>query len=133
MVLANLGFAGTNSWATDETAKIALSSSETAELVAEVPGLALRTTVTRAHFESAVGPELEALEAVTVRALAAAGRRPQDIDVVAVTGGSSQIPAFQRMLRALCPQAELRHEAAFTSVVRGLGLRARALWAQAPM
>jgi hypothetical chaperone protein len=111
-----------------EAAKIELSTSETAELVAEVPGLSLRTTLTRTHFETAVAPELETLEAVTRRALEAARLRPEDIDVVAVTGGSSQIPVFQRLLRALCPRAELRQEAAFTSVVRGLGTRALALW-----
>jgi hypothetical chaperone protein len=112
-----------------ELAKIELSSSETAELVAEVPGLALRTTVTRTHLETAIAPELDALDLVTLRALEAAGRRPQDVSAVVTTGGSSQIPAFQRRLQALCPQAELRQEAAFTAVARGLGARARALWA----
>jgi hypothetical chaperone protein len=112
-----------------ETAKIELSSSETAELVAEVPGLELRTMVTRTHLETTIAPELEALDLVTRRALEAAGRRPRDVSAVVTTGGSSQIPAFQRRLQALCPQAELRQEAAFTSVARGLGARARALWA----
>ena len=111
-----------------EAAKIELSTRESAELVAEVPGLSLRATITRTHFETAVGPELGTIAAVTRRALAAAGRRPEDVDVVTVTGGSSQIPVFQRLLRAVCPGAELRREAAFTSVVRGLGTRARALW-----
>lgn len=111
-----------------EAAKIELSERDATELAVEVPGAALRTTVTRAHFETAIGPELEVLDGVTRRALEAAGLRPADVDVVAVTGGSSQVPAFQRLLRALCPQAELRREAAFTSVVRGLGARARALW-----
>jgi hypothetical chaperone protein len=114
-----------------EAAKIALSSRDTAELVAEVPGVTLRTTVTRRHFETAVAPELDALGTITHRALDAARLRPGDLDVVAVTGGSSQIPAFQRMLRQLFPHAELRREAAFTSVVRGLGTRARDLWASA--
>jgi hypothetical chaperone protein len=113
-----------------EAAKIELSTREHTELLAEVPGLTLRTTVSRTHFETAVGPELETIGAVTVRALEDAGRRPEDVDVVAVTGGSSQIPAFQRLLRSLCPSAELRREAAFTSVVRGLGTRARALWSR---
>jgi hypothetical chaperone protein len=111
-----------------EAAKIALSDHDTAELAMSVPGASLRTTVSRTHFETSVGPELEVLDAVTRRALDAAGLRPSDVDVVAVTGGSSQIPAFQRLLAALCPGAELRREAAFTSVVRGLGTRARALW-----
>jgi hypothetical chaperone protein len=111
-----------------EATKIELSSSERAELVADVPGLSLRVAASRTHFETSVGPELETIAAVTRRALAAAGRSPQDVDVVAVTGGSSQIPAFQRLLRSLFPAAELRREAAFTAVVRGLGSRARALW-----
>jgi len=111
-----------------EAAKIEVSASETAELSADLSGLSMRTTLTRTHLETAIGPELEVLDAVTRRALDAARLRPADVDVVAVTGGSSQIPAFQRMLRALCPSAELRREAAFTSVVRGLGARARALW-----
>jgi hypothetical chaperone protein len=118
-----------------EAAKIALSSREKVELTAEVPGLSLRATVSRTHFETAVGPELDTVGEVTLRALAAAGRRAHDVDVVAVTGGSSQIPVFQRLMRSLCPGAELRREAAFTSVVRGLGTRARALWSscrQAP-
>jgi hypothetical chaperone protein len=112
-----------------EAAKIELSSSESAVLAVDLAGAALRTTLTRTHFETAIGPELEALDAVTLRALGAADLGPRDVEVVAVTGGSSQIPAFQRMLRAMCPQAELRREAAFTSVVRGLGARARAIWA----
>ncbi|HXM54221.1 MAG TPA: Hsp70 family protein, partial [Candidatus Dormibacteraeota bacterium] len=115
-----------------EATKIALSEQDSAELVSAVPGVSLRATVTRTHFETAVGPELEALEAVTRQALDAAELQPDDVDVVAVTGGSSQIPAFQRLLHALCPRAELRREAAFTSVVRGLGTRARALWTERP-
>jgi len=113
-----------------EAAKIALSERDSAELAVDLPGVRLRATVTRTQFETAVGPELEALDVVTRRALDAAGLRPGDVDVVAVTGGSSQIPAFQRLLGALCPAAELRREAAFTSVVRGLGARARALWTE---
>jgi hypothetical chaperone protein len=112
-----------------EAVKIALSAAETAELALTFSGSHLRTTVTRAHFETSIGPELESLEVVTRRALAAAELGTGDVDVVAVTGGSSQIPVFQRMLRDLCPGAELRREAAFTSVVRGLGTRAQALWA----
>jgi len=84
--------------------------------------------VSRTQFETLIRPELDELAAVTRRALGAAALRPSDIEVVAVTGGSSQVPAFQRMLSGLCPRAELRPEAAFTSVVRGLGARARSLW-----
>jgi hypothetical chaperone protein len=113
-----------------EAAKIELSDREATEVVADVPGVSLRAPVTRAQFETAVGPELSTIAAVTLRALKAAGRTAADVDVVAVTGGSSQIPVFQRLVRSLCPRAELRREAAFTSVVRGLGTRARSLWGE---
>jgi len=112
-----------------ETAKIQLSSHEAAQLAVEAPGVALRARVTRAHFEASVGPELDQLAAVTRRALAAAALRPEAVDAVVVTGGSSQVPAFQAMLRALCPRAEVRRESAFTAVARGLGVRAQELWA----
>lgn len=112
-----------------EAAKIELSGQEATELSSEVPGAELRTNVSRAQFETSIGPELQELAAVSRRALDMAGLQPADVDVAAVTGGSSQVPVFQRMLSSLCPRAELRREAAFTTVVRGLGARARQLWA----
>ena len=112
-----------------EAAKIELSAHEATELSSEVPGAELRTNVSRAQFETSIGPELQQLAVVSRRALDMAGLQPADVDVVAVTGGSSQVPVFQRMLSSLCPQAELRREAAFTTVVSGLGARARQLWA----
>jgi hypothetical chaperone protein len=112
-----------------EAAKIDLSSRDAIDLAISIPGVDLRRRVTRTHFETSVGPELDELAGVTRRAAAAAGLRLEDVDVLAVTGGSSQVPVFQRLLRSLCPAAELRQESAFTSVVRGLGVRARDLWA----
>jgi hypothetical chaperone protein len=111
-----------------ESAKIALSSRDSTDLVSDVPGAPLRVRITRAQFEASIKPELDVLEAVTLRALRAASLVAPDVDVVATTGGSSQVPAFQGMLRGLFPNAEMRREAAFTSVAHGLGARARALW-----
>jgi hypothetical chaperone protein len=112
-----------------ESAKIELSSRDSTELVSDVPGVPLRARVTRARFEASIRPELDVLEAVTRRALHAASLGEQDVDVVATTGGSSLVPAFQRMLQGLFPNAEMRREAAFTSVAHGLGVRAQAIWA----
>ena len=111
-----------------EATKIELSTRESTELRADVSGVRLRTRVNRRHFESSIQPELDELGVVTKRALDVAGLDADRVDVIAVTGGSSQVPAFQEMLRAICPTAELRHEAVFTSVVRGLAARAQALW-----
>ena len=46
-----------------EASKIQLSGRDTTELSSEVPGVELRTNVSRAHFETSIDPELRELAA----------------------------------------------------------------------
>jgi len=115
-----------------EAAKIALSDQESAVAEFRRPGINLRVPLNRAYFEAAIRPELEAVDAVIVDVLAAAGVAAETVDTVISTGGSSQIPAFQKRLEARFGAAHIEHRDAFTSVVEGLGERARAVWAPAP-
>ncbi|MEP7105049.1 MAG: Hsp70 family protein [Chloroflexota bacterium] len=108
-----------------EAAKIALSRQETAVADFHRPGVRLRVPVNRAFFEASIQPELETAEAVIRDVLAAAGVQPAAVDTVISTGGSSQVPAFQRRLEALFDSARIAHRDAFTSVVEGLGEFAR--------
>jgi hypothetical protein len=39
------------------------------------------------------------------------------------------MPAFEARIRALCPVSMVEERDAFTGVARGLGIRARQLWA----
>ena len=111
-----------------EAAKIALSGQESAVAEFHRPGIHLRVSLNRAFFEAAIRPELDSAEAVIEDVLAAAGVAPDAVDTVISTGGSSRIPAFQRRLEARFGAARIEHRDAFTSVVEGLGERARQAW-----
>lgn len=56
--------------------------------------------------------------------MAKAGIDPTAVDVVVLTGGSSVIPVFQKMLAKECPSARLVETDAFSSVTSGLAIYA---------
>jgi hypothetical chaperone protein len=105
-----------------ERAKVELSSNMQAEVSMDVPGLSLNEVLSRAEFEGTVSPQLAAARACVLEAIGRAGLDPGQIGLVLTTGGSSQIPAFQRMLREVLPSAELRATDAYTSVAAGLAI-----------
>ena len=59
------------------------------------------------------------------KTLKAAGLKPEDIDVVIRTGGSSLIPAVQKMLEKKFGAEKVNKQEVFTSVVQGLAGRGR--------
>jgi hypothetical chaperone protein len=110
-----------------ESAKIALSSSESTEL--RFPPLGLAVTVRRSAFEAMIRPELDLVRDAIDRALASAKITPTAVGRVLVTGGSAYIPAFRADLAATFGPERLEQRDAFTAVVHGLGVRAQQLWA----
>jgi hypothetical chaperone protein len=110
-----------------ESAKIALSSSESTELL--FPPLGLAVTVRRSAFEAMIRPELDLVLDAIDRALASAKITPTVVGRVLLTGGSAYIPAFRADLAATFGPERLEQRDAFTAVVHGLGVRAQQLWA----
>src|SRR5262245_43120298 len=111
-----------------EADKIELSGQDAIELSSEVPGVELRTNVSRGQFDTSIGPELQKLAAVSRRALDVAGLQPVDVDVVAVTGGSSQVPGTARSACAGRPAAEPRCARQPSCGVRRPSQRWSAVW-----
>lgn len=109
-----------------EAAKIALSSAESTRL--RFDPLDLDLQLRRTAFEAAIKPELELVMGAVEGALAQAGLRPQEVDSVLLTGGSSQIQAFRARLGEVFLEERLEQRDAFVAVVHGLGVRARELW-----
>jgi len=109
-----------------ESAKIALSDSETTHL--EYEPLDLRLELRRSAFEAMIRPELDLVRQTIAEALHEAGVTPSEVGRVLVTGGSGYIPVFRRDLAETFGAERLVQRDAFTAVVHGLGVRAQQLW-----
>jgi molecular chaperone DnaK len=81
-----------------EALKKELSTLETASTSLTGSGRPLPFELTRAEFEQLIKDKVTATEDTTQYTLETAELRPSDIGTVLMVGGSSRIPAFQKML-----------------------------------
>lgn len=93
-------------------------------------GKSLRVTFTRAQFESAAEPWLEACQEVCERALHSQSLGWNDVDELIMTGGSSLVPAVERRVREMSglQPARIRREQPHASVAYGAALLAEQLY-----
>ncbi len=107
-----------------ERAKVRLSDVRTTTIGMDVPGIQFTDTFERWDFERLIGPDAREVAACVDRAVAAAGLRHADIDVVLRTGGSSRIPRYVRMLAEKFGEERLQEMDVFTGVASGLAIAA---------
>lgn len=121
-----------------EQAKIVLSSQGMAEGV--VPGIAygpggreidLNYSISRADFEAVIAGQLDRALAMTERVLAQASLRPQDVDEIALVGGSTLIPVVQRRVKRLFGREPNAKVNPLEVVAIGAAHHAHALWTAA--
>ena len=105
-----------------EGAKRQLSQTDRANIHLSGVGFDVVESVTRPEFEAVIGPETRIIEDYLDNLLKEAGIRPEQIDVVIRTGGSSQIPAFVQMLEQRFGSDKVRAVDTFSSVTSGLGI-----------
>jgi hypothetical chaperone protein len=103
-----------------EQAKIELSTKAKSIVRFDDERVQIAEPVTRVEFEAFGAPLIEELDGCT-DALLEKVSRPVKIDSVFLTGGSSQIPAVQRLFAKRFGADRIRTADAFTSVVEGLG------------
>jgi hypothetical chaperone protein len=84
----------------------------------------IQATVERAAFEEWIAEELAQIETCVDALIAASGVGTQDVDMVFLTGGSSFVPAVRRIFETRFGAARIRTGNEFTSVARGLAVRA---------
>jgi hypothetical chaperone protein len=106
--------------------KVVLSSEEQAVFRFLDGDVYIEAPVTREEFESWITEELAAIEQCVDRILAKAGLHAKDVDRVFLTGGSSFVPAVRRIFEARFGAGRISYGDEFTSVARGLALRALA-------
>ncbi|MCA1666373.1 MAG: Hsp70 family protein [Thermomicrobia bacterium] len=107
-----------------ERAKIGLSTRERERIRFAEEAIAIDEALPRRDFEGLIAGRVQQAARCIDDALAAASRTPGQIDAVVYTGGSSTIPAFQRLLADTFGADKLRFQDAFASVVTGLALSA---------
>jgi hypothetical chaperone protein len=108
-----------------EAVKLALSDLESADFhFADPPHVELERAVARIEFERWIARHLAQIADCVDALLERVGVSPEKIDSVFLTGGSSFVPAVRRIFAERFGAERLRMGNEFTSVARGLALRA---------
>lgn len=105
-----------------EGTKRALSDSTFAALHFEGRDIDIWQPITRAQFESFTATEWRQIREAVLDVVARSGLTPAQIDAVVQTGGSSYIPAAQKLLAGLFGEEKLVVEDRFAGVTAGLGI-----------
>jgi hypothetical chaperone protein len=105
--------------------KFELSSTESAEFRFIDGTLELRQAVTRAEFEGWIAEDLAAIEGCVDSLFVKASIGFADVDRVFLTGGTSFVPAVRKIFERRFGAERVRSGNEFTSVARGLALRAQ--------
>lgn len=103
-----------------EDAKIALSEAPSVSLPLAFLEPDLATEATQASFDAAIKDKTNRLNRVASECIAKAGLKPDAIDTIFFTGGSSRVPAVQRAIAAAAPNARATAGSDFLSVALGL-------------
>jgi hypothetical chaperone protein len=103
-----------------EDAKIALSAEDSAVVPLSFLEAGLAVTATRADFDGAIDARIERLHRTASDCIAAASLRPEAIDTIFLTGGSSRVPAVRAAIGRAAPSARLAGGSDLLSVAMGL-------------
>jgi hypothetical chaperone protein len=108
-----------------QSTKVQLSAGEQAKFHFDDGDLVIDTTVRRRDFETWISDELQLIETCVDRLFRRTGAAPSDVDRVFLTGGSSFVPAVRSIFETRFGSERIQTGHEFTSVARGLALRAR--------
>lgn len=111
---------GWNLFQAIEHCKLELSEKRGSQISFHRDNIQFDEVLTRRQFEFIIANRLYTINKEMDKTLQAAGLQAQDIDVVIRTGGSSLIPAVQKMLEKKFGAARVNKQEVFTSVVQGL-------------
>ncbi len=104
--------------------KIDLSRKESAEFKFRDGSMDIVVDVSRTDFESWIADDLRSIERCVDTLLATSNVAAGEVDRVFLTGGTSFVPAVRRIFETRFTAGRVRAGNEFTSVARGLALRA---------
>lgn len=103
-----------------ETAKIKLSDTDNLDIILDFLSDAPEIKISRTQFESAIENSVSKIQKSMSDCLNMAGVKSTDIDLVILTGGSTEIPYISNLMKSYFPNAEISASDKLSSV--GLGL-----------
>lgn len=103
-------------------AKVALSMRDAVEFRFVDGDVDIRSTIARADFERWISEDLGRIAATIDRVLSTARITPREVEKVFLTGGSSFVPAVQRLFAERFGQEKLTSADQFESIAYGLAL-----------
>lgn len=111
----------------EEIDRLKRALGETEDAVFDFPeaGAEIQFSLSRADFDSSVSEPIEKIMQSMDETLAQAGLKPQAIDLVYCTGGTSKLGLVQKALRQRFPEGKIVKRDFFHSVIQGLGEQAR--------
>lgn len=104
--------------------KLELSTQPATTFSFQVPGISISSPVTREQFEGWIKEELDAISNCVDGLLQRRNVSARNVDKVFLTGGSSFVPAVRRIFAERFGSDRLIVGEEFTSVAKGLALRA---------
>jgi hypothetical chaperone protein len=107
-----------------EGAKVRLSAEQQTRVEFIAEAIVLNEPFTRLEFERMITDELRRIGDCVDDVVARSGLRPQQIDAVIRTGGSSAIPALVRLLGERFGEAKVHEHRLLTGVTEGLAIAA---------
>jgi len=107
-----------------EQGKVALSSAELVDIALGFIETGLHAKATRTRFEGVIGDYCQRLNRTASACIAMAGLKPEHVQTIFFTGGSSLIPAVRTAIAGAAPHAEIASGSDFLSVASGLTLEA---------
>src|SRR5262245_11742744 len=109
-----------------QSMKVELSSELAGSFVFEDHVVRMNGKVKRSSFEKWIEPDLEKIRECVERLLHSTGLDARDVDRVFLTGGSSLVPAVRKIFEDRFDAQRIAGGSEFTSVAKGLALRALA-------
>jgi hypothetical chaperone protein len=103
-------------------AKVALSASERVDFRFKADGIDIGSTITRKNFEAWIADDIARLGATIDKVLAEAGITAGEVEKVFLTGGTSFVPAVQRLFAERFGDERLTSADQFESIAYGLAL-----------
>ena len=103
-----------------EKAKIALSNTLSVESILDFLSDKPSVQITREEFNNAISNDVEKIENFLSECILQAGTKNEDVDLVILTGGSTEVPRVSEIATKFFPNAEVSAGDKLSSVGMGL-------------